>query len=181
MRPGGGVATYSGGMRRRLDVAASIVATPALLFLDEPTTGLDPRSRSDVWETVRALVGRGTTVLLTTQYLDEADRLADRIAVIDRGTVIAEGTSEELKASVGGTTLRVRLGDAARRADAEALLARLAPVSDARPLGSDPSVLSVRIADAQVAIRAIAALATALIPVVDFSLQRPALDDCSSR
>jgi ABC-2 type transport system ATP-binding protein len=171
------VATYSGGMRRRLDVAASIVATPALLFLDEPTTGLDPRSRSDVWETVRALVGRGTTVLLTTQYLDEADRLADRIAVIDRGTVIAEGTSEELKASVGGTTLRVRLGDAARRADAEALLARLAPVSDARPLGSDPSVLSVRIADAQVAIRAIAALATALIPVVDFSLQRPALDD----
>ena len=96
------VARLSGGMRRRLDIAASIVVTPDLLFLDEPTTGLDPRSRSHVWELVRTVVAHGTTVLLTTQYLDEADRLADRIAVIDRGRVIAEGTGGELKASVGG-------------------------------------------------------------------------------
>ena len=95
------VKTYSGGMRRRLDIAASVVVTPELLFLDEPSTGLDPRSRNQVWQIVRTLVAGGTTVLLTTQYLDEADQLADRIAVIDRGKVIAEGTPGELKASVG--------------------------------------------------------------------------------
>jgi ABC-2 type transport system ATP-binding protein len=99
------VRTYSGGMRRRLDIAASIVVTPELLFLDEPTTGLDPRSRNQVWEIVRVLVAAGTTVLLTTQHLDEADRLADRLAIIDRGRVIAEGTPGELKSLVGATTL----------------------------------------------------------------------------
>ena len=107
------VETFSGGMRRRLDIAASLVVTPDLLFLDEPTTGLDPRSRNQVWEIVRVLVGQGTSVLLTTQYLDEADQLAERIAVIDHGKVIAEGTSSELKASVGSGTLHVRLGDTA--------------------------------------------------------------------
>jgi ABC-2 type transport system ATP-binding protein len=97
--------TYSGGMRRRLDIAASIVVTPELLFLDEPTTGLDPRSRNQVWDIVRVLVAAGTTVLLTTQYLDEADQLADRLAIIDHGRIVAEGTPEELKARVGTTSL----------------------------------------------------------------------------
>src|ERR687893_3094061 len=96
-------------MRRRLDIAASIVVTPDLLFLDEPTTGLDPRSRNQVWEIIRVLVAEGTTVLLTTQYLDEADQLADRIAIIDRGKVIADGTSDELKAHVGGDRVEVSL------------------------------------------------------------------------
>jgi ABC-2 type transport system ATP-binding protein len=116
------VKTYSGGMRRRLDIAASIVVTPDLLFLDEPTTGLDPRSRARVWDIVRALVSAGTTVLLTTQYLDEADQLANRIAVIDQGRVIAEGTSAELKASVGGGALHVRLLDPEQREQTQALL-----------------------------------------------------------
>jgi ABC-2 type transport system ATP-binding protein len=122
------VKTYSGGMRRRLDIAASIVVTPDLMFLDEPTTGLDPRSRNQVWDIIRALVGQGTTVLLCTQYLDEADQLADRIAVIDRGRVIAEGTPGRLKASVGEGALHVRLLDPARRDDAVRLVARMLDV-----------------------------------------------------
>src|SRR5215207_5894861 len=116
---------YSGGMRRRLDIAASIVVTPELMFLDEPTTGLDPRSRNQVWEIVRTLVADGTTVLLSTQYLDEADQLADGIAVIDRGKVIAEGTPAQLKRSVGSGALHVRLLDPERRAEAEPIVARV--------------------------------------------------------
>ncbi|MDF2650490.1 MAG: ATP-binding cassette protein, partial [Paenibacillus sp.] len=104
---------YSGGMRRRLDIAASIVTQPELIFLDEPTTGLDPQSRQGVWEVVRSLLKRGTTVMLTTQYLEEADQLADRIAVMDKGEIVAEGTPNQLKASIGGKTLTVRLAEKA--------------------------------------------------------------------
>src|ERR671914_23119 len=118
------VKNYSGGMRRRLDIAASIIVTPELMFLDEPTTGLDPRSRNQVWDIIRALAAGGTTILLCTQYLDEADRLADEIAVIDHGRVIAEGTPGQLKASVGSGALHVRLLDADRRADAAGILSR---------------------------------------------------------
>ena len=118
------VKNYSGGMRRRLDIAASIVVTPQVMFLDEPTTGLDPRSRNQVWEIIRALAGEGTTILLCTQYLDEADQLAEGIAVIDHGRVIAEGTPGQLKASVGSGALHVRLLDPAQRPEAERLLSR---------------------------------------------------------
>src|SRR5687767_14218395 len=119
------VQTYSGGMRRRIDIAASLVTIPEILFLDEPTTGLDPRSRNQVWELVRRIAGQGTTVLLTTQNLDEADRLAERMAVIDHGKVIAEGTSRELKASVGASALHLRLASADQRARAEELVSRV--------------------------------------------------------
>jgi ABC-2 type transport system ATP-binding protein len=120
------VKTYSGGMRRRLDIAASLIGQPPVLFLDEPTTGLDPRTRNDVWSSVKDLVAAGTTVLLTTQYMDEAEHLADGIVVIDRGRVIARGTSQELKQQVGGDTLEARLSDPADLDRATAALAELA-------------------------------------------------------
>jgi ABC-2 type transport system ATP-binding protein len=169
------VKEYSGGMRRRLDIAASIVTTPRLLFLDEPTTGLDPRSRNQVWDIVRALVGAGTTVLLTTQYLEEADQLADRIAIIDHGKVIAEGTSSELKASVGSGGLRVRLRDPALRADAEVILART--LDRTVLLESDPAELSAAAGGTGDANRAIAALAEAGIEVGEFAYGQPSLDE----
>ncbi|MPY53712.1 ATP-binding cassette domain-containing protein, partial [Streptomyces acidicola] len=134
---------YSGGMRRRIDIAASILNTPDLLFLDEPTTGLDPRSRNQVWDIVRAVVAQGTTVLLTTQYLDEADQLASRIAVIDRGRVIAEGTKGELKASVGAGSVHLRLRDPAQRPQAEEVL-RLALDADVQR-EPDPVALTARV------------------------------------
>jgi len=169
------VKKYSGGMRRRIDIAASIVVTPDLLFLDEPTTGLDPRSRGQVWDIVRTLVADGTTVLLTTQYLDEADRLADRIAVMDDGKVIAEGTSGELKASVGSGAVRVRLTDPARRPEAELVLARAldVPIN----LESDPAALSARVTDVQQVAHALSELYRAGVPVTDFSLGQPSLDE----
>jgi ABC-2 type transport system ATP-binding protein len=169
------VKTYSGGMRRRLDIAASIVVTPELLFLDEPTTGLDPRSRNQVWEIVRALVADGTTVLLTTQYLDEADQLADRIAVIDRGKAIAEGTPGELKASVGSTALHVRLRDAEERPKAERVLSEALGVR--LHLERDPAALSARVADPTRATHALAQLSDAGLGLSDFTLGQASLDE----
>jgi ABC-2 type transport system ATP-binding protein len=166
---------YSGGMRRRLDLAASIVVTPELLFLDEPTTGLDPRSRNQVWDIVRTLVHEGTTILLTTQYLEEADQLADRIAVIDHGRVIAEGTPGQLKASVGSGALHVRVADPQRRPAALELLGR---VLGTEVLASgDPAGLSARADDAGLVARALAELTAAGIPITEFALGQPSLDE----
>ena len=168
--------TYSGGMRRRLDIAASIIVTPELLFLDEPTAGLDPRSRNQVWDIVRALASAGTTVLLTTQYLEEADQLAERIAVIDHGKVIAEGTPRELKASVGSNTLRLRLHDPASRSQAALLLEGILG-KEGLLLESDPAALTARVTGTAVAARALAELARAEIDLSDFSLGQPSLDE----
>jgi ABC-2 type transport system ATP-binding protein len=169
------VKKFSGGMRRRLDIAASIVITPDLLFLDEPTSGLDPRSRNQVWDIVRALVAGGTTVLLTTQYLDEADQLADRIAVIDHGKIIAEGASGDLKASVGSNTVRVRLQDAKRRSEAEQILSQT--LDTAVHLEPDPAALSAQISDPEIAANALMALSQAGVVVTSFSLGQPSLDE----
>jgi ABC-2 type transport system ATP-binding protein len=168
------VKNYSGGMRRRLDIAASIVVTPELMFLDEPTTGLDPRSRNQVWDIVRALVEGGTTILLCTQYLDEADQLAEGIAVIDHGRVIAEGTPSQLKASVGSGNLHVRLIDPEQRPEAERLLgSALGQVS----LELDPAALSVACPDADRAAQAVADLGRSGISVAGFTLGQPSLDE----
>ena len=169
------VKKYSGGMRRRIDIAASLVVTPELIFLDEPTTGLDPRSRNQVWEIVRGMVAEGTTVLLTTQYLDEADQLADRIAVIDHGKVIAEGSSGELKASVGAGSLHVRLRAPEQRAEVERVLAGVLEVP-AEP-SADPAALSARISDPERVARSLAELSRSGIDVTEFALGQPSLDE----
>jgi ABC-2 type transport system ATP-binding protein len=169
------VKNYSGGMRRKIDISASIIVTPDLLFLDEPTTGLDPRSRNQVWDIIRALVAAGTTVLLTTQYLDEADQLADRIAVIDHGRVVAEGTSGELKASVGSGAIHVRLRDPVQRPEAERLLSYVLGVPVL--LESDPVALSARASDAERVAQGLTELARAGIAVSEFSLGQPSLDE----
>ncbi len=168
------VKTYSGGMRRRLDIAASVVVTPELMFLDEPTTGLDPRSRNQVWEIIRALVAGGATILLCTQYLEEADQLADGIAVVDHGKVIAEGTPAQLKSSVGAGSLQVRLFDAGQRSEAAGLLERLVGAVTLEP---DPAALSVACSDSHRAASAIAGLSRSGIGVADFSLGQPSLDE----
>ncbi|MGW1539539.1 ATP-binding cassette domain-containing protein [Streptomyces sp. NPDC002309] len=175
------VKNYSGGMRRRIDIAASILNTPDLLFLDEPTTGLDPRSRNQVWDIVRAVVAQGTTVLLTTQYLDEADQLASRIAVIDRGKVIAEGTKGELKASVGAGSVHLRLREADQRPEASRLLRQVLR-ADVQ-LEPDPVALTARVGGdggrgaAGQAAAALAELARAGVVVDNFSLGQPSLDE----
>lgn len=169
------VRTFSGGMRRRLDIAASLVVVPELLFLDEPTTGLDPRSRNQVWDFVRAIAAEGTTVLLTTQYLEEADRLADRLAVIDQGRVIAEGTSRELKASVGGRALHVRLADPEQLEAARAVLER--SLGEAVHAGGEPDMLSARVTQEERVNEALSALSAADITVREFALAQPSLDD----
>jgi len=169
------VRTYSGGMRRRIDIAASLVTRPEILFLDEPTTGLDPRSRNKVWDLVRRIAAAGTTVLLTTQNLEEADRLAERLAVIDHGRVIAEGTSRDLKASVGSNTLHFHLRDPEQRAQAGALI-EATPGGGLLP-ATDPAAFSIKVADAQVAAELLGALSRAGVQVTDFSLGSPSLDD----
>ncbi len=166
--------TYSGGMRRRLDLAAALVGRPEVLFLDEPTSGLDPRSRIGLWETIEGLVAEGTTVLLTTQYLDEADRLADSITVIDHGLVIASGTSDELKDRVGGERLEVRLEDAG---DAETAARALAPMADEAPTATD-SIVSAAVRNRNgMIVEAVRRLGDAGVGVDDISLRRPTLDD----
>jgi ABC-2 type transport system ATP-binding protein len=169
------VRTYSGGMRRRIDIAASLVATPDVLFLDEPTSGLDPRSRNQVWDIVRAIAAEGTTVLLTTQYLEEADRLAERLAVIDHGRLLAEGTSRELKASVGGDTIHVRLENPRQQTRAEELIART--LGNGVLPSSEAETVSARIADAGQAAAILAALAQDGVTVAGFTLGTPTLDD----
>ena len=169
------VKTYSGGMRRRLDLGAALVAKPPVLFLDEPTTGLDPRSRLGMWGVIEDLVSdEGTTVLLTTQYLDEADHLADRIAVVDHGQVIAEGTSDELKDRVGGERLEVRLEDGASFDDA---VRALAPMADEPPSCDDGLVtMNVRQRHGTI-VEAVRRLGDAGVDVDDLALRRPTLDD----
>jgi ABC-2 type transport system ATP-binding protein len=166
---------YSGGMRRRLDIAASLVVTPKLMFLDEPTTGLDPRSRNQVWDIIRALARTGTTILLCTQYLDEADQLADGIAVIDQGKVIAEGTPAQLKASVGPGALRIRLLEPDQRGSAEPVLARV--VGGDVHFEADPAALSSQCASADQAAEVVGELSRQGIAVANFSLGQPSLDE----
>jgi ABC-2 type transport system ATP-binding protein len=165
---------YSGGMRRRLDLAAALVARPPVLFLDEPTTGLDPRSRLGLWETIEDRVSEGTTVLLTTQYLDEADRLADRIAVIDHGQVIAEGSSDDLKDQVGGERIEVRLEDRGQLDDAARALA---VICEEPPVAED-GVVRVSIREHSGAIAAaVRRLDDAEVAIDDIAIRRPTLDD----
>jgi daunorubicin/doxorubicin transport system ATP-binding protein len=176
------VLTLSGGMRRRLDIAASLIVPPDLLFLDEPTTGLDPVSRRHVWRIVRAIVARGATVLLTTQYLDEADHLTDRIAVIDHGRIIAEGTSGQLRSSAGAGTVRVRLADPAQRDAAQRVLSRELGVPvrrehDAAALTATLPAGNGKPEAGEQAGRALAALAHRRIAVTGFALGQPSLDE----
>jgi ABC-2 type transport system ATP-binding protein len=166
--------TYSGGMRRRLDLGAALVAQPPVLFLDEPTTGLDPRSRLSLWAVIEALVAEGTTALLTTQNLDEADRLADTIAVIDHGRLIAEGTSDQLKDQLGRERLEIRLDEGA---DPAVAIAALASMSDEPPI-ADTDVVKVSVRERRGAIvEAVRRLSEAGVGVDDLALRRPTLDD----
>ncbi|MFC8126497.1 ATP-binding cassette domain-containing protein [Streptomyces sp. NPDC057302] len=176
------VSGYSGGMRRRLDIGASLLVTPDLLFLDEPTTGLDPRSRNQVWDLVRRIAAVGTTVLLTTQYLEEADQLAERIAVIDNGRIVAEGTSAQLKSRVGSGTLHLRLLEGGQRPQALRILAD-ALEGTVQP-AADPHSLSILLAarpDAtdvgRLVGRAATRLADAGVGIADLSVGRPSLDE----
>ena len=169
------VRTYSGGMRRRIDIGASLVTVPEILFLDEPTTGLDPRGRNQVWDLVRRIAAEGTTVLLTTQYLDEADRLAERMAVIDHGRVIAEGTSRELKASVGANAVHVRLADVNQGDVARAVITRV--LGNGVMPGSDAQVVAARLNSTAQAAEVLAALTQADVEVAEFSVGTPSLDE----
>jgi oleandomycin transport system ATP-binding protein len=169
------VKTYSGGMRRRLDLAASLVGRPRFLYLDEPTTGLDPRSRLELWVMIRALVAEGTTVLLTTQYLEEADRLADEIVVIDHGRVIAAGTPAQLKTRVGGQVLQARPADPADLSATEKILSEFADGDDATH--TDGQLVTVAIVDRSALGQAVRRLDDAGIGIEDLSLRRPSLDE----
>ncbi|MER7198336.1 daunorubicin/doxorubicin resistance ABC transporter ATP-binding protein DrrA [Streptomyces sp. CB01635] len=166
------VRRYSGGMRRRLDLAASLITDPEVLFLDEPTTGLDPRGRAEVWGAVRSLVGGGTTVLLTTQYLEEADQLADRISVVDRGRVVAGGTADELKARLGGDRIDVVVRDGSR------LDVAARPLPDGATVDADRRLVSAPVADRMAALtEVVRALQDAGVEAEDIAVRRPTLDE----
>jgi ABC-2 type transport system ATP-binding protein len=169
------VQTYSGGMRRRLDIAASLIAVPQILFLDEPTTGLDPRARNQVWELVRRIAAEGTTVLLTTQYLEEADNLAHRLAVIDHGRVIAEGTNRDLKTSVGANSLHVRLVHADQGPRAREIVTHV--LQHTLLMAEDAAVIAARLAQPAQASAVLNALVEANIEVAEFSVGAPSLDE----
>jgi ABC-2 type transport system ATP-binding protein len=169
------IKAFSGGMRRRLDLAASLITRPPLIFLDEPTTGLDPRTRGQMWDTIRDLVANGCTVLLTTQYLDEADQLADRIAVIDRGVKVAEGTSDELKASVGRSTLTLGLVDPAQIEAAAQLAERL--MGERPTLSPEARRLSLPLQRSEQAVDVLVTLRERGIAIDSINVQKPSLDE----
>jgi len=166
---------FSGGMRRRLDLAVSLIAQPPLLFLDEPTTGLDPRTRAQMWSLIRRLTEEGSTVLLTTQYLEEADQLADRIAVIDRGRVVAEGTADDLKASVGSSSLRLKVQDARDIADARLIVERVLRVRSG--MSAESRIITAPLSNAGQAADLLIALRDRGIALAEFSVQKPTLDE----
>src|SRR5664279_5295707 len=169
------IAQFSGGMRRRLDLAASLITRPALIFLDEPTTGLDPRTRGQMWDTIRNLVAEGSTIMLTTQYLDEADALADRITLIDRGRKVAEGTPAELKAQIGASSLRVTLADDADTTRAAALAAELTRDTPTRP-ATGPG-FSLKLSDPNQAADILIALRDHHLDIATATVEQPSLDD----
>lgn len=166
---------FSGGMRRRLDLAASLIAQPPLIFLDEPTTGLDPRTRNQMWETIRKLVKGGSTVLLTTQYLQEADELADRVAVIDHGKVVAEGTVNELKGSIGTSSLHLSIRNEQNMQDARLIVERVLNVQSA--VSAEGGKITAPMADADKVTDLLMTLKTAGIPLAELSVQKPTLDE----
>jgi len=169
------IKNFSGGMRRRLDLAASLIAQPPLIFLDEPTTGLDPRTRGQMWDTIRELVANGSTILLTTQYLDEADQLADRIAVIDRGRKVAEGTSDQLKASVGASTLHVRLEHRDLTTQAAAIVERV--LGEQPVLTPEAGGLNIALPDPNRAADVLIALRQADLSIATATVRQPTLDE----
>jgi len=166
---------FSGGMRRRLDLAASLITRPPLIFLDEPTTGLDPRTRGQMWETIRELVAGGCTVLLTTQYLDEADQLADLIAVIDRGVKVAQGAPDELKAQVGASTLQLSLTREDELERAASIVGRL--TSETPVLSPERARVNVPLSNADAAADVLIALRQADVSIESVSVQKPTLDE----
>lgn len=169
------ISQFSGGMRRRLDLAASLITRPALIFLDEPTTGLDPRNRNQMWDTIRDLVAEGSTILLTTQYLDEADMLAGRIAVIDRGQKVAEGTPGQLKAQIGASRLRVQLTEGTNTADALAVASSV--TCDTPILSPAGSGFSVQLSDPNQAADVLVALRNQQLDIASATIEQPSLDD----
>jgi ABC-2 type transport system ATP-binding protein len=169
------ISQFSGGMRRRLDLAASLITRPPLIFLDEPTTGLDPRTRGQMWDTIRGLVADGSTILLTTQYLDEADQLADRIAVIDRGVKVAEGTPDELKSSVGNSTLQLQLGAGADQALALDVVRRV--VGEEPVLTPESGRMNVALAEADRAADVLIGLRQAGVSITSVNVDKPTLDE----